>query len=55
MAELNCFFSALELAAARLAQLVEHQTARRDVAVSNPGRTSNKGLTIPQKKWLPLL
>ena len=38
----------------RLAQLVEHQTAVREVAGSNLDRTNTQGLKITEEKVLPL-
>ena len=37
-----------------LAQLGECQSAEREVAGSNPGRTNTQGLQITEKKVLPL-
>ena len=37
-----------------LAQLGERQSAEREVAGSNPGRTNTHGLKITEKKVLPL-
>ena len=42
------------LAQAWLAQLGERQSAEREVAGSNPGRTNTQGLQITEKKVLPL-
>ena len=38
----------------RLAQLVEHRTAVREVAGSNLDRTNTQGLNITEEKVLPL-
>ena len=38
----------------RLAQLVEHRTAVREVAGSNLDRTNTQGLQITEEKVLPL-
>ena len=38
----------------RLAQLVEHRTAVREVAGSNLDRTNTQGLEITEEKLLPL-
>ena len=38
----------------RLAQLVEHRTAVREVAGSNLDRTNTQGLKITEEKVLPL-
>ena len=43
-----------KLTADRLAQLVEHRTAVREVASSNLDRTNTEGLKIIEKKVLPL-
>ena len=40
--------------AGRLAEFVEHQTAVREVAGSNLGRTITQGLQITEKDVLPL-
>ena len=45
---------ATELTADRLAQLVEHRTAVREVAGSNLDRTNTQGLKITEEKVLPL-
>ena len=43
-------------AAARLAQLVKHRSAKRKVAWgSNPGRTNTQGLKITEENVLPLV
>ena len=42
------------LTADRLAQLVEHRTAVREVAGSNLDRTNTQGLKITEEKVLPL-
>ena len=42
------------LTADRLAQLVEHRTAVREVAGSNLGRTNTQGLKITEENVLPL-
>ena len=47
---LNTLVSSID----RLAQLVEHRTAVREVAGSNLDRTNSQGLKITEEKVLPL-
>ena len=42
------------MTAERLAQLVEHRTAVREVAGSNLGRTNTQSLKITEENVLPL-
>ena len=68
--QINCFYkfcaplnvfhtsdqkpSKSELTAAQLAQFDKRRSVEREAAVSNPGRTSTRGLTINIEKVLPL-
>ena len=38
----------------RLAQLVEHQTAMREISGSNLGQTNTQGLKVTEENMLPL-
>ena len=50
----HLFGEGLSVTADRLAQLVEHRTAVREVAGSNLDRTNTQGLKITEEKVLPL-